>query len=810
MFRSACIQRSTCVSTICFAGLLTLYAAWASAAQYYVNDGFTNGDVYCSAIGSDATGDGTAGAPYATLTNLLVQQDLEPGDTAYVDTGLYTNTSVNVTTNDQGSVAAWMTIQGSTNEPAGGTRLTHEASPVQSIIYLNGPYIRMRHLTFVNAAAANVIYDNIGRCRGEFLTVSNSTSALLCYSGGSGQTVYENCLFANNDRAAYAAWVPWIGFLNCTFYSNKFVGRGARLWFTNCVMHVSDSAGRVYENFLEGGATGPRADYNTIFITNGAKITDSHSTLSAWQASSYGQDAHSLGSDPLLADPDAGDFHVKSQTGRYSNGVWVADAQQSLAIDAGATSFPYASEPDPNGARINIGRYGNTDQASKSLTNPVIHALTFNTHGRAAATQPLNWNPAGIWGEGATVYIDVSPDNGVSWSSVTTGVSVSAGTVSWDTTGWTSSIIARWRVCGTLSEAADTNDSVFTIGIGNYYINDDSTNGDIYTSAVGNDATGDGRTNSPFRTLAAVLAARDLEPGDTVYLDTGIYTNTTATVILDDQGSSSDWVTLQGSTNEAEGGTRLTHEASPVQSIIYLNGPYVRLRHLTMVNAAATYVIYDNIGRCRGEFLVLTNSQYGVIAYSGGSGQTVYENCLFANASGSIAYAAWAPTIGFLNCTFYGNKYSIYAAKFWVTNCVICVDGSGNYAYYNTGTGLKADYNTIFVTNGAKVARVGSTDYASLSAWQGYNAQDLHSLASDPLLADPDAGDFHVKSYEGRYSNGTWVRDDVMSPSIDAGATNTAWSLEPRPNGYRVNCGWYGNTPEASQSRFRGTFFFIP
>jgi len=64
----------------------------SSAADYYVNDGSTSGDVYCSGAGSDATGGGSAGAPYASITNLLAQEDLDPGDTVYIDT-LFANVS---------------------------------------------------------------------------------------------------------------------------------------------------------------------------------------------------------------------------------------------------------------------------------------------------------------------------------------------------------------------------------------------------------------------------------------------------------------------------------------------------------------------------------------------------------------------------------------------------------------------------------------------------------------------------------------------------------------------------------------------
>jgi hypothetical protein len=75
--------------------------------------------------------------------------------------------------------------------------------------------------------------------------------------------------------------------------------------------------------------------------------------------------------DPLCVDStnsNAGsrDYHLKSKAGHYSSGKWVADSTSSTLIDAGYSGSSYSKEPSPNGGRINIGRYGNTAQASRS------------------------------------------------------------------------------------------------------------------------------------------------------------------------------------------------------------------------------------------------------------------------------------------------------------------------------------------------------------------------------------------------------------------------------------------------------------
>ena len=75
--------------------------------------------------------------------------------------------------------------------------------------------------------------------------------------------------------------------------------------------------------------------------------------------------------DPVFADPENGDYHLKSQTGRYDpdSKTWVVDDVTSPCIDAGDPIGAIDLEPDPNGGRINMGAYGGTSEASKSLSD---------------------------------------------------------------------------------------------------------------------------------------------------------------------------------------------------------------------------------------------------------------------------------------------------------------------------------------------------------------------------------------------------------------------------------------------------------
>ncbi len=109
--------------------------------------------------------------------------------------------------------------------------------------------------------------------------------------------------------------------------------------------------------------------------------------------------------DPLFADQSSHDYHLKSMAGRWTGVAWVKDSTSSKCIDAGSASSDYSYEPEDNGDRINIGRYGNTIYASLSGTGsypvPVAAFSASPTSGYAPLTvkftdqstnSPTAWN----------------------------------------------------------------------------------------------------------------------------------------------------------------------------------------------------------------------------------------------------------------------------------------------------------------------------------------------------------------------------------------------------------------------------------
>lgn len=75
-----------------------------------------------------------------------------------------------------------------------------------------------------------------------------------------------------------------------------------------------------------------------------------------------------IGADPCFADPESGDYHLKSQAGRWDPELkdWVIDDVTSACIDGGDLMSPIEQEPFPNGGIVNMGAYGGSSEASKS------------------------------------------------------------------------------------------------------------------------------------------------------------------------------------------------------------------------------------------------------------------------------------------------------------------------------------------------------------------------------------------------------------------------------------------------------------
>ncbi|TGC08294.1 right-handed parallel beta-helix repeat-containing protein [Methanolobus halotolerans] len=147
-----------------------------------------------------------------------------------------------------------------------------------------------------------------------------------------------------------------------------------------------------------------------------------------------------INADPLFADPSDRDYHLKSAAGRWSDGDWILDPVTSPAIDAGHPVSDYSNEPGPNGNMINIGRYGNTAEASRNTSDTSSNNISENisdeptsvNDNRAPIITLFEPADAAEFKEGDTVNISVeavdSEGDELIYSIVIDGLEVSTST----------------------------------------------------------------------------------------------------------------------------------------------------------------------------------------------------------------------------------------------------------------------------------------------------------------------------------------------------------------------------------------------
>ena len=168
--------------------------------------------------------------------------------------------------------------------------------------------------------------------------------------------------------------------------------------------------------------------------------------------------------------------------------------------------------------------------------------------------------------------LEFSPDNGQSWSTIATNVPANRfgeGTFTWNATSETNGNVGRFRITAVGNGTPGPQHVSEPFSVANngnaYYVNiggDVDLSDNEFTTASGDNANTGKLPNSPMRSLAALLRAYDLDPGDTIHVDTGTYGRllTNAVLTAEDSG-----VTFQGPTSPGHAAV-LTRSTSAVGS----------------------------------------------------------------------------------------------------------------------------------------------------------------------------------------------------------------------------------------------------
>ena len=225
-----------------------------------------------------------------------------------------------------------------------------------------------------------------------------------------GATVrMEHELFYNNTtgKSGSAIYVD-------ADYSNK----PSTLSMNNCTVSGNSAEAALY---IEGSNAQVE---NCIFwnngrdfeVTSGGRLTVNY-TLTQQGYTGTGN----ITSNPLFVNATGGDFHLQSTNGHYNpeTKLFVNDAANSPAIDAGNPASDFSNEPSPNGGRVNMGCYGNTVEASKSagtgneafaqpswtmFPNPAVESVTIGNLPSGSSVNMIDF-------AGKIVYSSVTKNN---------------------------------------------------------------------------------------------------------------------------------------------------------------------------------------------------------------------------------------------------------------------------------------------------------------------------------------------------------------------------------------------------------------
>jgi len=176
---------------------------------------------------------------------------------------------------------------------------------------------------------------------------------------------------------------------------------------------------------------------------------------------------------------------------------------------------------------------------------------------------------------------------------------------------------------------------------------------------------------------------------------------------------------------------------------------------------------------------------FAVSFYSGEDANSILSNFVIKNSEMAIFIADASPTIRHL--TIVDNDYGIAAFGYSepdISNCIFWSNANSNLS------GCEALYSYIYEANEPNLLT------------EGLIAQG--EFEGNPLFADPANDDYHLLSERGRFwpEHNVWILDNVSSPCIDSGDPAVDPSVEPMPNGGRINMGAFGETPYASMSEW--------
>ncbi|MBN2131462.1 MAG: tetratricopeptide repeat protein [Sedimentisphaerales bacterium] len=344
---------------------------------YFVNDASVFGDVWCTAAGDDTNSGLFPWSPKSSIQAVVSTCQIGPGSVICVDRGNYLlGTDVELDTSCSGTKEQAVILQGTGRDTILFRQGHAQGSACISLDHTSHVIVRSFR---IRGGECGVRLVEPRHCRIERCDVENYRQVGLLSVGVGADLEIRNVLtvggtygleFSNRPASEDGgAGVVRVG--NCTFA--RSTGAALRcenangVSVRNSVLVVSNPGAAC---LWAGTSPVPGHFSNNCYYHNNSAVFGDiegrvYSDLASWQQeSSPLSDVQSFFADPAFA--SEGDYHLQSAGGRLHGEMWVEDETTSPCVDRGSIYMPYDQELAPNGRRVNLGRYGGTEEASKS------------------------------------------------------------------------------------------------------------------------------------------------------------------------------------------------------------------------------------------------------------------------------------------------------------------------------------------------------------------------------------------------------------------------------------------------------------
>ena len=281
-----------------------------------------------------------------------------------------------------------------------------------------------------------------------------------------------------------------------------------------------------------------------------------------------------------------------------------------------------------------------------------------------------------------TANIQVSTDDGATWSLLATGVPINRfgqAQYNWTVDRTTTGSNALIQVT---SGSLTATSQPFLLANGGtlFYVDDSSLTGNQYTTAIGNDANSGKSPDQPMASLAALLRAYPIVAGDTIFVDTGNYVATSDAVLpAGDGGTTIDPAVIIGPTN---GGTVVINRDNTSGGIGVIDN-----------TGASAFTIED---------LQLTGASDGIAISGNASGLTLLNDSIYGNSGGGGIFTPSTGTITGLTIAD-SAIYNNIGPGITLQDSVLSATLLDDQVYNNSADGIDsvAYFGTVSINGGA-------------------------------------------------------------------------------------------------------------